>query len=223
MLAIYTETLEELLANKGYGTESQDQSLTDVIAVMNKFPDFVFGQNIRLSMLNLFLEKYDIREIGSETEELFLHFWKERANELVIKYVPKMTMWLNNFNDLFKFTVQLTINDSANNSKSGTRQNANHFVDDNQSQNTYYLNPANASTPNLKVDDVDKNETDNIRDETRSENHNDSETRQRIITRDVLQTVWGKTRADILNKIFQLQDVFNECIKEFETIFMGVL
>lgn len=195
MLANFTETLEDLLANKGYGTGEQDQSLTEIISLMNKFPSFVIDETTNLSMLNLFIEKYDIREIGSETEELFLHFWKEKTNELIMKYKPKMDMWLAHFNDLFKFTVQLTVRDVSENTGNN--------------QNTYYLNPVNKTTTNLKVNDVDKSEA--------------TSTKDRTITRDVLQTVWGKTRADILNKILEVKDVFNDCLAEYETIFMGVL
>ena len=125
MLANFTETLEDLLANKGYGTGNQDQSLTDIITLMNKFPSFKIDNSTNLSMLEMFIEKYDIREIGAETEELFLHFWKEKTNELIVKYKPKLDMWLAHFNDLFKFTVQLVATENMSNNN----------------QNTYYLNP----------------------------------------------------------------------------------
>ena len=101
MLAVYTETLETLLKNKNFGEPSQDGSLTECLDLMGKFPNFVFGDNINLSILTMFLEKYDVREIGAETEELFLHFWREKCNELLMKYAPKMQKWLENFDDLF--------------------------------------------------------------------------------------------------------------------------
>ena len=43
MDALFTETLQELLKNKGYGTESQDSALTEILTIMDKFPKFVFG------------------------------------------------------------------------------------------------------------------------------------------------------------------------------------
>ena len=194
MISNYTETLEVLLKNKHYGEESQDSSLTEILTLMSKFPNFVFGDSIELSMENLFIQKYDIREIGAETEELFLHFWREKTNELLMKYAPKMTKWLENFDDLFKFTVKLELD---------TRENSS-----NRNENTYYLNPVNATTTNLKIQDVDKSEGGNSRG---------------IHTeRDVLQSVWGKTRADIMEKILNLKDIFNDCLAEYETIFMGV-
>ena len=195
MIALYTETLETLLENQNYGGAEQSAPLTEIITLMNKFPTFVFGNDISFNMLDLFIQKYDIREIGSETEELFMHFWREKTNELLMKYAPKMKMWLDNFNDLFKFTVELSYSNSGENS--------------NEDKNTYYLNPVNNTTTNLKVSDVDKSEFSS------SFNNNG--------TRDVLQTVWGKTRADIMNKIFDVKDIFNDCLSEFEQIFMGVL
>lgn len=194
MLSVYTETLETLLKNKNYGEESQDSSLTEVLGLMDKFPAFVFGETIEFEMKTLFIQKYDIREIGAETEEMFLHFWREKTNELLMKYAPKMQKWLENFDDLFKFTVKLERDETIN------RTNSN--------KNTYYLNPANASTENLKVQDVDKSDGSNV-----NVFHGE---------RDVLQSVWGKTRADIMEKILNLKDIFNDCLSEYETIFMGV-
>ena len=195
MISLYTETLEDLLENQGYGTDNQSQSLTDILEVMDKFPTFVFGENIEVSMLNLFLDKYDIREIGAETEQMFMHFWKERANELLIEYVPKIQMWLDHFNDLFKFTVTLEVEES--------------IEDSYNSANTYYLNPVSVTGTNLKVQDK------GINDGTGN--------RTRTMSRDVLQSVWGKTRAQLLSQILELQSVYNYCVRDFATIFMGVL
>lgn len=199
MISIYTETLEDLLENQGYGTDEQSQSLTEIINLMQKFPNFYFelpdDEVIDLPMLTLFIDKYDIREIGAETEQMFMHFWREKTNELLVKYAPKMQKWLDNFNDLFKFTVQLSRNERIE------RAGGN--------KNTYYLNPVtNAPTSRLKVQDVDES------------NNNSAEVVSS--TRDVLQSVWGKTRATLMNEILNLKDIFNDCLSEFETIFLGV-
>ena len=192
---MFTESLEKLLENQGYGTEEQSSALTEILTLMGKFPAFVFGENIDLNFTTLFIQRFDIREIGCETEELFMHFWREKCNELLMKYAPKMQKWLDNFDDLFKFTVKLERDDTNNIS--------------NNNQNTYYLNPVNSTTTNLKVSDVDKSEGGRS-----SAFHSE---------RDVLQSVWGKTRADIMEKILNLKDIFNDCLDEFEMIFIGVL
>lgn len=190
----FTETLQTLLDNQGYGTQEQSAPLTEIINLMDKFPTFVFSDTISFTMKYLFIAKYDIREIGAPTEDLFMHFWKEKTNELLMKYAPKMNKWIENFDDLFKFTVKLERDDTFN----GSTNN----------QNTYYLNPVNNTATNLKVQDVDKSEN-------QKENTFHSE-------RDVLQSVWGKTRADIMEKILNLKDIFNDCLAEYEQIFMGV-
>ena len=190
----FTETLQTLLDNQGYGTQEQTASLTEIINLMDKFPTFVFSDTISFTMKYLFIAKYDIREIGAEDEDLFMHFWREKTNELLMKYAPKMQKWLENFDDLFKFTVKLERDDTFN----GSTNN----------QNTYYLNPVSSNPIGLKVQDVDKSENNR-------ENTFHSE-------RDVLQSVWGKTRADIMEKILNLKDIFNDCLAEYEQIFMGV-
>ena len=188
------KTLSEVLEDLHYGEGEQDPSLTEILNLMSKFPNFEFGEDINLSMINLFMQKYDIREIGSPTEELFLHFWREKTNELLMKYAPKMQKWLDNFDDLFKFTVKLEL-DTRENSSSNNK-------------NTYYLNPVSSNTENLKVQDVDKSES--------------GDSRGIHSERDVLQSVWGKTRADIMEKILNLKDIFNDCLNEYDVIFMGV-
>ena len=191
---MFTESLETLLENQGYGTAEQSAALTEILGLMEKFPTFVFGENISLDFKTLFIQRYDIREIGSPTEELFLHYWREKCNELLMKYAPKMDKWLENFDDLFKFTVKLERDDTENNG--------------NSNRNTYYLNPSNNNTENLKVQDVDTSQN------TQNKSFHSE--------RDVLQSVWGKTRADIMEKILNLKDIFNDCLDEFEVIFIVV-
>lgn len=214
MESLYTETLEDLLENLGYGTENENPSLTAVLEKMDLFPSFVFGENISLSMKDLFLEKYDIREIGAETEEMFLHFWNERTNELLIDYVPKIDMWLNHFNDLFKFTVKLELSEEStrNNSISGE------YEDETNKGRQYYLNPIIDGNTGIIQDKDTEGVSGSGNNSTEGE-----ETKERSMSRDVLQSVWGKTRAQLLKQIFELQSIYSECLNAFSTIFMGIL
>lgn len=215
MISKFTETLQELLIHKNYGEASQDASLTEILSLMDKFPNFVFGENLNISLKDMFLQKYDIREIGAETEELFLHYWREKTNYLLVKYVPKIKLWIDNFKDLFKLTVRLDL-DYNENYANGT-------------QNTYYLNPVTANTGiektivvdeenkkittsfsggKLKVQDLDTNDGTGVK--------------ERKISRDALLSIWGKTRPEILDKIMYVRDIYIDCLEEYETIFMGV-
>ena len=207
---IKTKTFAEFIDEEHYNTPNQSEIMaeifglhqdleTDTDGLIDKFPNFWFGtdeeHSTKLNFRKMFLEKYDIRVIGQSTNALFLHYLREKCNELLVKYAPKMQKWLENFNDLFKFTVKLSRDDT------GTLGNAN--------TNTYYLNPINAATQSLKVQDVDSS--------------NRTITRNLHTERDVLQSVWGKTRADIMEKIMDLKDIFNDCLDAFETIFSGVI
>lgn len=249
MQATFTERLETLLKNKHYGEESEDSSLTEVLELMRQFPDFDFQSDavhITFAMETLFMQDYDLREIGAETEELFIHHWREKTNELLVKYVPKIKMWIDNFNELFKFTVRLELQETKENSENESENTTENSTNSNLKQkekttrttdtntNKYYLNPASSTIENLKVQDVDKSDSEN--NITDNDTENNSETgsntkagqkaktgeQERNMSRDVLQTVWGKTRAMILQQIFDLQSVYLECLYEFETIFMGL-
>ena len=206
------KTFAEFLEEEHYNTQQQSITMLEIFGyhsllhpednvdgLIDKFPNFWFGESaeegITLNFRKMFLERYDIRRIGQSDNDLFIHYLREKCNELLVKYAPKMQKWLENFNDLFKFTVKLERDDT------GTLGNNN--------QNTYYLNPTTATTTNLKVQDVDKSER--------------TITRNLHTERDVLQSVWGKTRADIMEKILNLKDIFNDCLEEYQTIFLGVL
>lgn len=216
MIPLYTETLQECLENNGYGQDNQNPALTEILALMGKIPNFVFGSTIDLNVIDLFIEKFDIREIGAETEELFFHFWREKTNEILINYVPKIKMWIDNFNDLFKFTVKLEIVENQNFS--------------NGSQDTYYYNPITANTGVSKtvvVDEQNKTTTTtfsggNLKTEDVSTSDNNGQ-KYKKTDRDVLQSVWGKTRPKILENIMDLKNIYTDALNEYNKIFMGVL
>lgn len=204
------KTFAEFLEEEHYNTTQQSEEMTEIFGLhltpqlsidglIDNFPNFWFGESqqlgVNLSFRKMFLERYDIRKIGQNSNALFIHYLREKMNELLVKYAPKMQKWLENFNDLFKFTVKLERDDT------GYLTNGN--------QNTYYLNPVNGTSTNLKVQDVDKSDR-------RIDRNLHTE-------RDVLQSVWGKTRADIMEKIMDLKDIFNDCLDAFEVIFSVVI
>lgn len=205
--SLYTETLGELLALKNFDREhntSSDETLNSILSSLaSGVPNFVFSStrvDLNINFEDLFLQNYRLREIGSETEELFLENWKRILNKAIINYVPKIDMWLENFKNLFKFTVQLTYSEetSGEGSESGS------------GDNTYYLNPVNTNG-NLKVNDKNSNSASSSNEYTGNKSY----------TKDVLQSVWGKTRANLLEQIIELRNIYTEMLDYFEQIFMG--
>ena len=84
--ALYTETLAQFL--------ERNESSSPWQAIITRFaqmPTFNVGGEFDRTFYQLFVEKYDIREIGSETESMFYHFINETLSEILIKYRPKIT------------------------------------------------------------------------------------------------------------------------------------
>lgn len=213
MFAQYTILFEDLLKNLKDGEEGEDPSLTEIKNLMAKIPSFNFNDDIELNFYELFKHKFDLREIGSETEGLFLHYWREKVESVLMEYVPKMLMWKDNFNSLFEFKVKLRL-DNKSYQSSGD-------------QYTYYLNPTTSSNVSKTVikDEDGKVTTTYTGGNLKVDNLNSTDynsNREQTIERDVLQSVWGKTRPIILEQIMDLRSIFNECLNSFETIFMGV-
>lgn len=141
------------------------------------FPSFTID-DINLSMYDMFYDKYRVREIGVETEELFEIFYKSKLQQLIVKYVPKLNTFISKWNDLFTRKITLL----------------------NSGSNTYYLNPMTSNTENLKIDDKDSYEN----------------SQERPLS------MFGKTNAELMKQVLALEDIFNDCLEEFSTLFMGV-
>ena len=84
MQALYTETFETFLERNEQTAEWQA-----IVGLFQKFPRFTLGE-LDFDMYTLLRQKYDIFEIGSEDEQIFYHEFREKTNELLIKYVPKI-------------------------------------------------------------------------------------------------------------------------------------
>lgn len=121
--SLYTETLANFLERNE--SSSQWQAIKDRFMLM---PVFNIAGAFDRNFYELFVEKYDLREIGAETESLFTHFINETISEVLIKYRPKIYQFITNFNSLFTRKVQLEYHDD----------------------NKYYLNPANTQADKLQ-------------------------------------------------------------------------
>ncbi len=129
MFPSYTETLDEFFEhNKEY------KEL--IKAKFDKFPVFNL-YNLNLSMWEMFVEDNGIKEIGAETEYLFKRYLNRLVDNLLVKYVPKIQIFIDNFNALFDRKVKLTEGATG----------------------TYFLNPMQQNnTENLIIQDVSKYE-----------------------------------------------------------------
>lgn len=130
MIALYTETLQQYIDNGGNIHEE----------LFNKIPDLIVPINDEevehITMLNLFLTEYKLREIGAETEQLFEHYLMQKLNEIMVEYNQKIVTYQDNINKLMDRTVSLQR--------------------DKQDKN--YLNPV--TTDNAKLQDyIEHNET----------------------------------------------------------------
>lgn len=121
--ALYTETLAKFLERNESSSPWQA-----VKARFNLMPVFNVAGVFDRNFYELFVEKYDIREIGAETDSMFYHFINETISEVLIKYRPKIYHFINNFNNLFSRQVELAYHDD----------------------NKYYLNPANTQADKLQ-------------------------------------------------------------------------
>ena len=123
LTALYTETLEEFLERNE--SSSQWQALK---AKFNIFPTFSLIEDFEIDFYTLFRERYDIREIGAETESLFYHFLNETIDRICIEYIPKVNLFIDNFNNLMD--RKLTLQSSGD--------------------NKYYLNPITSQSDKLE-------------------------------------------------------------------------
>lgn len=119
---IYTETLAQFLERNENSSPWQD-----IKTRFGLMPVFNVGGLFDRNFYELFIEKYDIREIGAESESLFYHYLNETLSEVIIKYRPKIAQFVNNFNKLFDRSVTLEYSDD----------------------NKYYLNPVNTQADKM--------------------------------------------------------------------------
>lgn len=102
MIKLYTETLNDFLTRN-----SESQEWYQIKQKFDKFPRFNIG-TIDFDMYTLFIDKYGISEIGAETENLFYFWINNKINELLIKYVPKINVYLSNFEKAIERKISLT-------------------------------------------------------------------------------------------------------------------
>lgn len=118
---LYTEIFENFLAE-----HEQDETWQSIIAKFGSFPAFAYD-GLNFDMYDLFKEKYGLREIGCENEGIFVHHVNDTLNEVIIEYVPKIKLYLANYNTVASRKVELS----------------------NASENRGYLSPVTNNTKKL--------------------------------------------------------------------------
>lgn len=101
MITLFTETFNDFLARNENSTEWQK-----IVDKINMFPHFTLGE-LDFDMYTLIKEKFGIREIGDETESIFVFEFNEKLNELLIAYKPKIEMYIANFANVLERKLSL--------------------------------------------------------------------------------------------------------------------
>ncbi len=198
MIALYTETFYEFLKRN----EESDawKVVKDKFA---RFPNFELDTT-KISMYDLVVNKFYVREIGSETEDLFLHSISQKLDELQLKYIPKINMYLSNFKQALidnKITVKRTIEESQDET-SGTNASS-------SSDSKLY--------PITSIDS--KNATGQS--STSSYTGEGQKTRSYAESEDsIMSKVYSKPQ--LLKQVFDIENVYLTCAEEFEDCFMGI-
>ena len=109
MIALFTETFEDFLKRN-----ETSEAWQKIVTKLNLFPRFTLA-DLDFDMYTLLKEKYAIHEIGEETENLFVFEFNDRVNELLIKYKPKMEMYIANFATALERKIALASDGDTNN------------------------------------------------------------------------------------------------------------
>lgn len=201
MKALYTETLSDFLAR------NEDEAIWQAIVTkFDKFPTFSL-QSLNFSMYDLFKEKYDIREIGAETDSLFVHFINDKLNELLVKYAPKIALYVNNFANLLDRKITLQEN-------SADTRVLDRTIGTDENRDTK-LNPINATAGvgSARTATRESFETDVDEDSTYTIQYYG--TKEQAL-------MFFKSNPELLEKALEIRDVYLDALNEFDPCFMGI-
>lgn len=209
MKALYTEVFSDFLARNESSTEWQA-----IITKFGKFPAFTL-QSLNFSFYDLFKEKYDIREIGAETDALFYHHINDTLNETLIAYVPKIALYLANFSKLMDRKLLLE----------------QHYVDTrvmdrtiedtetgDESKSTY-LNPVNAvagtGSDRTATRESLLRDNGNTRDEDSTYTVSFNGTKEQAL-------MFFKNNPELMQKALEIRNIYLDALSSFEKCFMGI-
>lgn len=209
MKALYTETFSDFL------DRNEDSEIWQaIIQKFAKFPAFNL-QALNFDMYSLFRHKYDIREIGAETESLFTHFIEEKLNESLIEYAPKINLYVSNFAKLMD--RKLTLTESHTDERVLDRTVADTEAGDETKSN--YLNPiaqavGTGSDKTITRENVLRDNSNN-RDEDSTYTVNFEGTKEQAY-------ILFKSNPELLEKALEIKNIYLEALNSFDTCFMGI-
>lgn len=209
MKALYTETFSDFLER------NEDSEVWQaIIQKFAKFPAFNL-QALNFDMYSLFRHKYDIREIGAETESLFTHFIEEKLNESLIEYAPKINLYVSNFTKLMD--RKLTLTESHTDERVLDRTVADTEAGDETKSN--YLNPiaqavGTGSDKTITRENVLRDNSNN-RDEDSTYTVNFEGTKEQAY-------ILFKSNPELLEKALEIKNIYLEALNSFDTCFMGI-
>ena len=209
MKALYTEIFSDFL------DRNEDSEVWQ--AIVQKFAKFpVFNlQVLNFDMYSLFRHKYDIREIGAETESLFTHFIEEKLNESLIEYAPKINLYLTNFAKLMD--RKLTLTEGHTDERVLDRTVADTEAGDETKSN--YLNPiaqavGTGSDKTITRENVLRDNSNN-RDEDSTYTVTFNGTKEQAY-------ILFKSNPELLEKALEIKNIYLEALNSFEPCFMGI-
>ena len=209
MKALYTETFSDFL------DRNEDSEVWQaIIQKFAKFPAFNL-QALNFDMYSLFRHKYDIREIGAETESLFTHFIEEKLNESLIEYAPKINLYVSNFAKLMD--RKLTLTESHTDERVLDRSVADTEAGDETKSN--YMNPiaqavGTGSDKTITRENVLRDNSNN-RDEDSTYTVNFEGTKEQAY-------ILFKSNPELLEKALEIKNIYLEALNSFDTCFMGI-
>lgn len=140
MRTLYTELFSDFLTD--------NETTPEWVAIQNLFANFpaFYIEGVRKSdgtitsvvtdsLYDLFVARYDIYEIGGETEDLFVHAVRDKIKELTIKYMPKIAI-----------LSQIVWSVDATTKKSQAMSNHFEMVTTDDFKNTGYIYPINTGS-----------------------------------------------------------------------------
>ena len=140
MRTLYTQLFSDFLTDNA--------TTPEWVAIQNLFDNFpaFYIEGVRKSdgtitsvvtdsLYDLFVSRYDIYEIGGETQDLFVHAVRDKIKELTIKYMPKIAI-----------LSQIVWSVDATSKKSQAMTNHFEMVTTDDFKNTGYIYPINTGS-----------------------------------------------------------------------------